>query len=161
MRPWVALLSDASKGPAQALFLRTYTADVTLLLDGSADRISNVARHFLQASGVQLVEDAVAQIRSRSEVGVSIALRCGDVLNFDVLHPMLGSVAQDRLGKALGARCCDGELLVDDHQQTSAAGLYAAGDVVKTLNQMSVGVGHAAIAATAIHNSLNDTGKLW
>ena len=33
-------------------------------------------------------------------------------------------------------------------------GLYAAGDVVKALNQMSVGIGHAAIAATAIHNFL-------
>lgn len=43
---------------------------------------------------------------------------------------------------------------MDPHQQTSVPGLYAAGDVVKALNQMSVGVGHAAVAATAIHNSL-------
>ena len=84
----------------------------------------------------------------------------GDVLNFDVLYPMLGSVAPDRLGTAFGARCCDGELVVDHHQQTSAAGLYAAGDVVQALNQMSVGVGHAAIAATAIHNSRKDKGTL-
>jgi thioredoxin reductase (NADPH) len=33
-------------------------------------------------------------------------------------------------------------------------GLYAAGDVVAALNQLSVAVGHAAVAATAIHNSL-------
>ena len=154
----IAILSDASKGPAHALFLRTYTADVTLVLDGSQYQISNEARDSLQAAGVQLVEGTVVQIRSRSEVGVSIALRSGEVLNFDVLYPMLGSVAQDQLGTTLGARCCDGELLVDEHQQTSASGLYAAGDVVKALNQMSVGVGHAAIAATAIHNSLNSTG---
>ena len=156
----IAILSDARNGPGHALFLRTYTADVTLFLDGSTDKISNEARHSLQVAGVQLVDDAVAQIRSRTQVGVSIALRNGDVLNFDVLYPMLGSVAQDHLGTALGARCCDGELLVDDRQQTSVSGLYAAGDVVKALNQMSVGVGHAAIAATAIHNSLNGAGDL-
>jgi thioredoxin reductase (NADPH) len=32
--------------------------------------------------------------------------------------------------------------------------LYAAGDVAAGLNQISVAAGHAAIAATAIHNSL-------
>jgi thioredoxin reductase (NADPH) len=38
--------------------------------------------------------------------------------------------------------------------QTTVADLYAAGDVVSGLNQVSVAVGNAAMAATAIHNSL-------
>jgi thioredoxin reductase (NADPH) len=33
-------------------------------------------------------------------------------------------------------------------------GLYAIGDVVSALNQISVAVGHAAIAATAVHRRL-------
>jgi thioredoxin reductase (NADPH) len=45
-------------------------------------------------------------------------------------------------------------LHVDDHQQTSIDGLYAIGDVVSALNQISVAVGHAAVAATTIHNRL-------
>jgi len=53
-----------------------------------------------------------------------------------------------------GSLCGEGELIVDVDQQTTVPGLYAAGNVVKALNQMSVGAGHAAIAATAIHNSL-------
>jgi thioredoxin reductase (NADPH) len=32
--------------------------------------------------------------------------------------------------------------------------LYAAGDVVSDLHQLAVATGHAAIAATAIHNRL-------
>ncbi|HVE51793.1 MAG TPA: hypothetical protein VNB23_00270 [Ramlibacter sp.] len=44
--------------------------------------------------------------------------------------------------------------MVDSRQRTSVQGLYAAGDVVAALNQLSVAVGHAAIAATAIHNRL-------
>jgi thioredoxin reductase (NADPH) len=43
---------------------------------------------------------------------------------------------------------------VDHKQCTSVEGLYAAGDVVSDLHQLSVAEGHAAIAATAIHNSL-------
>jgi thioredoxin reductase (NADPH) len=41
---------------------------------------------------------------------------------------------------------------VDDHSQTTVRGLYAAGDVVRGLDQIVVGMGHAAIAATHIHN---------
>jgi thioredoxin reductase (NADPH) len=37
---------------------------------------------------------------------------------------------------------------------TSVPGLYAVGDVVSALNQIAVATGHAAIAATAVHNGL-------
>ena len=48
----------------------------------------------------------------------------------------------------------NGELHVDAHQETTVDGLYAIGDIVSALNQISVAVGHAAIAATALHNRL-------
>jgi thioredoxin reductase (NADPH) len=43
---------------------------------------------------------------------------------------------------------------VDAHQRTSIPRIYAAGDVVHELSQISVAIGHAAIAATDIHNGL-------
>jgi thioredoxin reductase (NADPH) len=43
---------------------------------------------------------------------------------------------------------------VDEHQQTNVNGLYATGDVVSDLHQISVDTAHAAIAATHIHNTL-------
>jgi thioredoxin reductase (NADPH) len=68
---------------------------------------------------------------------------------------VLGCDAQSQLATTLGARSdANGELLVDAHQQTSVDGLYAIGDVVSALNQISVGVGHAALAAIDIHNRL-------
>ena len=45
-------------------------------------------------------------------------------------------------------------LIVDEHQATSIDGLFAAGDVVRGLNQISVAEGEAAIASTAVHNRL-------
>jgi thioredoxin reductase (NADPH) len=67
----------------------------------------------------------------------------------------LGLRARSDLATELGAsRDEDGALIVDGHQQTSVPGLYAAGDVVQGLAQISVAMGHAAIAATAIHNGL-------
>ena len=64
---------------------------------------------------------------------------------------------RETLADSLGASVdSNGELLVDAHQHTSVPGIYAAGDVVKALNQMNVGTAHAAIAATAIHDTLTD-----
>lgn len=74
---------------------------------------------------------------------------------FDTLYPALGSEVQSGLARAFDAEVDgNGELSVDAHMQTSVDGLYAIGDVVSGLNQISVAVGHAAIAATAVHNRL-------
>ena len=50
----------------------------------------------------------------------------------------------------------NGVLVVNANQETSVAGLYAAGDIVRGLNQVVVAAAEteAAIAATDIHNRL-------
>ena len=68
---------------------------------------------------------------------------------------MLGENARSNLAVKLGAKVAQcQELVVDDHQATSVPGLYAIGDVVYGINQISVATGHAAVAATDVHNSL-------
>ena len=63
------------------------------------------------------------------------------------------------LARGLGARLADdGRLEVDLHQATSVPGLYAAGDVVHSLDQIAVAFGEAATAATAMHDCLNAEG---
>ncbi len=74
---------------------------------------------------------------------------------FDAIYSAFGTTSQTMLATGLGARM-DGSnrLFVDTHQATSVDGLYAAGDLVRGLNQISVAEGEAATAATAVHNSL-------
>ena len=43
---------------------------------------------------------------------------------------------------------------VDAHCETDVKGLFAIGDVVAGLDQIAHGMGHAAVATTAIHNRL-------
>ena len=74
---------------------------------------------------------------------------------FDHVYSALGTTPAVDLAVRLGARRADdGRLLVDDHQATSVPGLWAAGDVVRGLNQIAVATAEAAVAATAIHNAL-------
>jgi thioredoxin reductase (NADPH) len=61
------------------------------------------------------------------------------------------------LAVAAGANSTDeGCLEVDDHQRTSIPGLFAAGDVVKGLDQIGHAMGEAGVAATTIRNLLDE-----
>ena len=69
----------------------------------------------------------------------------------------MGTSPSAELAQCLGARIGeDGRLFTDLHQQTSVPGFYAAGDVVRGLNQIAVATAEAAVAATAIHNRLRE-----
>jgi thioredoxin reductase (NADPH) len=135
----IAVLADGALGEREAEFLRTYSSEVELLLLGDAD-------------GVAGTRIALADL---SFEGPLVRLRGPPARAFDHLYLALGCAARSDLAVAAGARQDDqGKLIADGHQMTTVDGLYAAGDVVRGLNQISVGVGEAAIAATAIHNRL-------
>jgi thioredoxin reductase (NADPH) len=46
-------------------------------------------------------------------------------------------------------------VIVDRHQATNIEGLFAAGDVVLGLDQISNAMGHGGVAATAIRNYIS------
>ena len=55
----------------------------------------------------------------------------------------------------------DGCFLCDGHQRTSVTGLYAAGDVVHGLDQISHAMGEGGVAATTIRNDLCSQSPRW
>lgn len=74
---------------------------------------------------------------------------------FDSVYPALGSDTHTELAHQVGAEIADdGTLPVDDHQRTSVPGLYAAGDVVLGLDQISHAMGEGGVAATTMRNDL-------
>jgi thioredoxin reductase (NADPH) len=139
----LAVLGDDDLALREADFLRTYSRDVTVLMATEAEPGSSDAMRI-----------AISDLRL--EPGhVVLTSKRGAEKRFDHLYLALGCAPQGALAEALGARSDDaGKLVVDSHQMTTVQGLYAAGDVVRGLNQISVAVGEAAIAATAMHNRL-------
>jgi thioredoxin reductase (NADPH) len=101
------------------------------------------------ADSIELVRDGASKIRA-CRFSWADSQR-----EFDTVYPVLGADIKGHLASAIGARRDDdGELIVDARMQTSVDGCYAAGDAVSAVNQIAVAVGHAAIAAIAIHNRL-------
>ena len=145
----IAVYGPLDEAAAKARFLRVYSSAVTLVPTLPADRHSKE-----EHSGFELAASPAAKIVT-AEHGIDVALADGRTMRFDVLYPAVGCHVHSDLAIALGAKSNEvGCLIVDNKQQTTVPGIYAAGDVVSDLHQLVVAEGHAAIAATAIHNSL-------
>ena len=150
----VAVIGHDGKGVREAAFLRTYSDRVTLIHIGPADALDEMAE--LARLGIELIRAPIDNVRLDGDRVTALSWG-GAFRTFDLVYSALGTSPNAGLADGLGARTGeDGRLFVDPHQQTSIAGLYAAGDVVRGLNQIAVASAEAAVAATAIHNSLRE-----
>jgi thioredoxin reductase (NADPH) len=151
----VAIIGSGSRSVREALFIKHFTPDLTLVSLANDIALSEKDRATLKENGIRIVEEPISEVFIDGDKIGALRMHSGEALSFDSVYSMLGVSVHSVLARDLGATCDDDEnVLVDAHMQTSVPGLYAAGDVVSGLNQMSVAIGHAAIAATAIHNSL-------
>jgi thioredoxin reductase (NADPH) len=151
----VAVMGREVHGLRESAFVAGFGNRVTWLSLGSQHAVSDQDLAHLRELGVLIAEGEPRHIRCEAGKGVLVEMSNGQTLAFDVLYPALGLVHACELATRLGARAQeDGQIEVDEHCQTSVPGLYAAGDVAAGLNQINVAAGQAAIAATAIHNSL-------
>ena len=150
----IALASAGKCRVREARLLRGYTDDVTVLTLHEDWELPEDERSILKGAGIAIIEAPVAGL-DLDEGAARVQTADGLQHRFDAVYVSLGLRARSSLAVELGAGYDDdGALSVDRHQQTSVAGLYAAGDVVQGLAQISVAMGHASIAATAIHNAL-------
>jgi len=138
-----------------ALFMRTFSADVTLFERGPSSILSMEDRRRLDAAGVRYVDSPLLSVTLDASMKPVMHTADGQDHPADVFYPMLGENARSGLAANLGAQTahCD-ELVVDSHGATTVPGLYAIGDVTVGLNQIAVATGQAARAATHIHNRL-------
>jgi thioredoxin reductase (NADPH) len=153
----VAVIGHGEHLFKEALFIRNYTADLTLFSLGRAIDLTDAQRKRLFEQGIQIMEEPIAEVFiDGSRIS---ALRGADdkMHRFDTLYSALGTKVRSELARDLEVECDEhGDMLVDlKRLQTSVPGLYAAGDVVNGLNQISVAAGHAAVAATSIHHKLS------
>jgi thioredoxin reductase (NADPH) len=147
----IAVYGPGATALEHAIFLRTFSRDITLVCSDGKPLAADAAEQ-AATLGVRVIERA--QGIAFDGRRCSFTVDAGEEV-FDTVYVFLGCQTQSVLARSLGARADDvGALEVDRHQMTSVQGLYAAGDVVSSLNQISVAVGHAGVAATAIHHAL-------
>lgn len=152
----VAVVGCDAEGADEALFLRRYTPHLTLLPKAKAE-LSAARRAELAAAGIHVEDRAVERYAPHAQ-GFDIYLE-GDAtpMEFDVVYPALGVRQRTELAAMLGLPLGEaGCVAATSPLGTDVPGLYCAGDIVEGLDQISVAMGHGAVAATRAHNWLRD-----
>lgn len=149
----IGVIGNRDRGPGEALFLRSFTAEVTLIDPDGPIELTKEDRHELEAAQVTLVDGPVTLIEP-GDGEIHVETESGRYA-FTSIYPALGSDTHVSLAEMLGAKmsaeCC---IVVDSHQRTTIPGVYAAGDVVKGLDQISHAMGEGGVASTTIRNDL-------
>ncbi|QJE73724.1 NAD(P)/FAD-dependent oxidoreductase [Aerophototrophica crusticola] len=149
----VAVIGHGDHGVREARFIHDYAKDLTLVTLGQP--LTDEQRGCLSEAGIAWEERPIERVAVKEGKFEAFHLAGGGCLDFDSVYSALGSDPRNELARPLGADLAeDGRLKVDGHNQTSIDGLYAAGDLVPGLNQISIAQAHGAIIATAIHNRL-------
>ncbi len=152
----IGVLGSGAHGARESLFIRHFSERVFLYTVQGEQEIDAKLQATLQAGNVHRLAGRLREVAPASGAGVRIVMDEGLEHYVDVLYVAMGCHPRGELAALLDApRDPSGNLTVDAHCCTGIAGLYAAGDVTNGLDQIVVAAGQAAIAATAIHNSLD------
>ncbi len=151
----VGVIGTGTGGLGEAEFLRSFTADVTLISPYGPHDLDASQHQRVHRAGIKLLAGPCLAFDLR-EATIAVALPNKNC-EFDAVYPALGSQVRCKLavdvGSAVSSQKC---VIVNDKQKTNVPGLYAAGDVVEGLDQISYAMGQAAVAATTIRNDLSD-----
>jgi thioredoxin reductase (NADPH) len=155
----VAVIGRDPHAAREAIFLRVYSDQVALIHGCRPDALDAACRAELDAAGVEVIAAPISSVVLDQQRITAVCFGDDGAREFDSLYAGLGVQPRNQLAVRAGARLDEsGRLVVGEHQETSVPGLYAAGDVVRGLNQISTAEGEGAIAATDIHNRLRAAG---
>lgn len=112
----VGVLGHANSGLHEALFLRAYTSDVTLLSLGCPLALSEEEQRQAAQAGIAVIDEPVKHVVIEGERICALAMRDGGHLSFEALYSALGSDARSDLVHRLGTRLDDkGCVVTDEH----------------------------------------------
>ena len=148
----VGVIGSGSHGVAEAVFLRGFTEDITLIAPHDAHDLGDEDQAKMKEYGIKCIDGPCEAVAAHE--GCIVVDTPKGHHTFDSVYPALGSDHHNQLAVQVGAELKDGNLVVDDHQRTTVPGLYAAGDVVLGLDQISHAMGEGGVAAVTIRNDL-------
>jgi thioredoxin reductase (NADPH) len=148
----VGVIGSGTHGVAEAVFLRSFTADITLIAPDMAHMLSEADRALLDEYGIAAVDGPCHTVAAHDNCIVVDTAEGHHT--FDSVYPALGSDSRTELAAQIGCALKDDNIQVDSHQRTNVSGVYAAGDVVLGLDQISHAMGEGGVAATTIRNDL-------
>ena len=155
----LAVLDRGASGAHRALLLRTWSDDVTLLADGSAEIEPDDAAR-LEDAGIAVDERPVAALRGPGATLTAVAFADGSERPCEGLLVPVTLHQRSALAEQLGAAAQEPNplvadaLAVDQRFSTSAPGVFAAGDVAAVMPSVANAIASGHTAAAMLVQSL-------
>ena len=131
----VGVLGVDDHSAREAEFLRTYSDTVTFIHADPQTPLPRDTLRRLAAVQVEMVETAISRVRIGRSGVAAFDFDAGESRDFDVVYSALGTKPRSELAKSLGVRLDgDGQVLVDDHQQTSERPIRTREIAVSTIS---------------------------
>ena len=138
-----------------ALFLLTWASRVVLLRHGHDDRLAREDRETLLRRGVATHDARITRIDQVDGRVRAVYLADGECLALRRLFVHIGSPPASDLARRLGCETGpDGRIVVDEGQETTVPGVYAAGDIAGHPHLAIAAAAEGVRAALSLHRSL-------
>ena len=148
----IAVLGHGENAVGFTLDLLTWSDNLTLLTNGhDTNNLEKLAEFNIDMRDERVLA-LEGDLGERQLQRVSFA--SGPPLACDALFFNLGTEPTNNLHEKLGCKTVDEFVWVDKDQQTSVAGVYAAGDITPNSHLVVVAAAEGAMAAIHIHESL-------
>lgn len=98
----IAVLGSDLHGAAEAMFLRQYSSDITLIPQWGV-ALTDAQRAELRASGVKIVEGRVSHLEATDAAMLVTIEGEAEPRRFDILYPAFGSTPRSELAAMLGS----------------------------------------------------------
>jgi thioredoxin reductase (NADPH) len=151
----VAILGCNDEAVEYALAMLLYSPCVVIATNAQPSTWDEQHGRWIQEYEIPVHRQAISEVHQNDGAIQSICFSGGPEVKLDALFTTRGDVIHNDLAAQLGARLDPkGEVVVNDHFQTSIPGLYAAGCVTPANCQMIIAAGDGAAAAQALNRDL-------
>jgi thioredoxin reductase (NADPH) len=153
----VAVVGGGNTAVTEALYLSEVVGKVYLVHRRDELRAEKIVQDYVFNSSVEILWDTIVTEISGDDLVNELHLKNVKTeeernLSVDGVFIALGSNPESSLAKSIGVETNErGEILVNAKQATNIPGVFAAGDVVESMKQIAVAVGHGAISADSAY----------
>lgn len=155
----LGVLDRGATGAQRALLLRAWSDDVALLADGPAELDAAQAEQ-LRAANVEVDERRIAELRGDGDALAAVAFADGGERPCSGLLVAITLHQRSTLAERLGATATDPNplvvdaLAVDAGFQTTAPGIFAAGDIGPQMPSVANAIASGSMAAARLVHDL-------
>ena len=142
-------------GANQALYLRHWTPQVTMLTNGRGLDLDDHAAGVIRTNGIEIITEPISRVAGHGGNLTQAEFEEREPLRLDALFFHLGSEPRCELAEQLHCELDDdGYVITDKGQESSTPGVHAVGDITGHPHLASISAAEGVRAALAIHRSL-------